>query len=918
MAIVHARRTAVAVGAVVAVLASPLAGAAVGAPAAFEASSITTDPAPDGSNVVAANRPTVVAEFSDKLSATSTIQLVEKGTADNLCTSFQVKGKTVSCTPTSDLALETTYDAVGHGVATSGAKANTKHLEFTVSYPKLQPNQGAPIAGGSDVAGGETLLAQFDQPVSGDGGSFKVFEVNLDGTRGVQLPGTVAFPKTLQGDSDGSVTFKPANALQKTAPGSSGKYEAVLLVNGVDGGDPNPKAIGAADYYFWVNDTPPADLATPDAPANNVNSSEFPFTGTAPVGTTVTVTVEDPSDPTGLNPPKGSVVVPTCDAAPICPWTVKVDVSGLGDADGTADNGANWSAVAADPNGKKTASTAGAPFVIDQTPPDQPTVTATAPDGSDTVTTTVRVSASYGPTDDSTGVTSYHVTITDQEDNTVEQDYPADGSKNLPATDVDVTTLDDGTLTVLAQAEDAAGNRSNYSSNPLDPKAPTVTKKAGLLPNLGTSTFTTDGSDTTFVDAVDGVHSPGTVTLRFTQTIKESYTDNNDPRNGTHHSALCLTTVQGNCVAGGSPTVTDDHRGLVIKPSSSLPDGHYGVKATTYSQNNCPNVNPGGTDTCESFDGVVLDPATGQPYVFTVDNTAPTVKITGISPNPITSKGVDDVTIAGTVSADATGVQLVIRSNGGKGARLAAATVTPHSGAASSWSSGSLDLSALPDGRLTIKAKATDEAGNTGADTAHARLKAHESRLAEHATDNRIRFGQSVRIAGRLRDQNGDPIVSATITVQPRFVHHRLGQPQTATTNSKGHWSLLVAPRQNARFYASYDGTTSKPIHDQVTTHRARVFVRALVKIARPDSGASRRHVTVKGKVRPNKRHEVVRLYRKTRHGATLLDRDRLNRHSHFVFRVRLPHGKVRLFVRIGRTTGNLAGRSAYVVLRVR
>src|SRR3954447_7916517 len=82
----------------------------VAAPAAFSASSITTDPKPDSSNVVHANRPTVVASFSDNLSSSSSITLVVQGATRNLCTSFQVSGKQVTCTPTSDLPLGKKFD----------------------------------------------------------------------------------------------------------------------------------------------------------------------------------------------------------------------------------------------------------------------------------------------------------------------------------------------------------------------------------------------------------------------------------------------------------------------------------------------------------------------------------------------------------------------------------------------------------------------------------------------------------------------------------------------------------------------------------------------------------------------------------------------------------------------------------------
>src|SRR4051812_8556011 len=183
MATVFVRRSvAVATLATLATMGSSLVGSAVAAP--FTATGITTQPAPDSNKVVAANRPTVKASFSDNLASNSKIRLTEKGKTSNLCSSFQVSGKDVSCTPTADLSPSKTYDAVGRGVSTSGDKAKTPKLEFTVNYPQLQGDQSTPIPNGSVVLGDETLTAQFDQEIgpAKDTPGFRVFE--YDATAG--------------------------------------------------------------------------------------------------------------------------------------------------------------------------------------------------------------------------------------------------------------------------------------------------------------------------------------------------------------------------------------------------------------------------------------------------------------------------------------------------------------------------------------------------------------------------------------------------------------------------------------------------------------------------------------------------------------------------------------------------------------
>lgn len=931
MAGLFARRsTLTAAVAALATVVTPFSGAALGAPAAFSASSITTSPAPDSNNVVQANRPQIIATFSDDLASSSTITLTEKGKSTNLCSSFQVSDTHVRCTPSADLSLDKTYDAVGHGVSKSGAKADTDKLEFTVDYPKFDGDNSAPVPNGAVVSGNEALTAQFNEEVTGNkdthaaDGAFKVFEVNPDGSRGTQLPGTIAFPSSPITGSDNSVTF--------TGSLTNGKYEAVILVNGVNSdGNINHAATGTADYYFFIDNRPPANLSSP-AYANNVNDTAFPFSGTAAPGLTVNVTVPDTSDPTGLSDATGSGVVPTCDAAPDCPWTVEVDVSGLGDsADDSAHPGQkkadiDWTANTSDAASKTSAGAAGPPFAKDTSAPSQPTVKQ--PKDGSSVTTTVPVEATDNTASPS-DVTSYHVTVTDPENNTVEQDIPANASHDLAPTTVDISPLDDGDLTVLIQAQDAAGNRSDAPSQfpPGQTPSPHVTKKTSFLPNLSTSTLTGGGADTTFTDATThAVHSPSKVTLKFSQTVTLSYTDNSKLMNTSHKSSMCVATLQGNCVAGGAPTLTDDKHGIVITLANPLPDRSYTIVATTYAAGLCPDVNPGGTDNCQQdggrFSGQVQDPSTGQPFTFTVDTTPPTVAVTTISPKPITASGVTNVTISGTVSPDvdaARGVQLVLKSSGGGARRIVQAGVTPAASGASAatWSATGIDLSAMPDGTLTVTAKAFDTAGNSGTDKATAKLAAHRSKLTSSVSDGRIGYGHAVTVHGRLTDPNGDGIVSATITIQPRLDSGRKGRPTTATTDSKGRWSVLAAPQHNTTYTASYAGSTTTPLHDAVSNHHARVRVHARIVITSPDAGKVSSPVKVKGKVSPRKRGTLVKLYRKTAHGRKLLGTDRLNRHSHFSIRTKLPKGKIRIFATVGATRSNLGDTSPKLRLRV-
>jgi hypothetical protein len=222
----------------------------------------------------------------------------------------------------------------------------------------------------------------------------------------------------------------------------------------------------------------------------------------------VTVTVPNSSTSLFAQDASGTVVVPPCGTAPRCPWTAQVDISGLDD-----NPDQSWSAQASDSSKATTPSTEGPHFAKDTSKPAQPTVSPTPSISADSRTVTL------GASDASTDVVSYVVTITDQENNSIAPQFPA-VNHNLPSQNVDVTGLDDGTLKIIVQAQDNAGNLSDPQSSPF-----TVTKKQGVFPNLNTSTLTTASTDTTFLQAEGhAVQPPTKVTLRFTQPIRASRT----------------------------------------------------------------------------------------------------------------------------------------------------------------------------------------------------------------------------------------------------------------------------------------------------------------------------------------------------------------------------------------------------------
>ena len=891
MATVLMRRSvAVATLAALATMGSPLVGSAFAAP--FAATGITTNPAPDNNHVVPANRPTIVASFNDDVAPGSTVDLVEKGTATNLCGTSKISGKDVSCQPTADLQLGKTYQAVGHGKDGAGHKADTATFEFTVNYPKLTDSY--PVDNGAIVNGDETLSATYDQEISQTPtrSTFKVFERLANGSAGNRLSGTTGYTSSsggILGGTTDTITWTPDNAL------GAGSYLAVIHVSGVDGsGADNPAAYADTKLLFNVASAPPTGLTAPQF-INNTNETKAPFSGNGPAGTTITVTVHGTAtNVTGTNPStaSGTGDVPACPAVTSCPWKVEVDTSSLDDGTLT------WTADATDGSGKSTATANGPSVVKDTTAPPTPDATAAQMAAG---SSTLAVSA----TDTGTDVTGYRVEIVDEDNHKQVNDFPGTG-QNMPTTNIDVTGLDDGQLTISTYAVDGHGNASNADFD-------SVTKNAGITVDFPGSQFAIGNAIVDFpTAAAHPVQAPAQVTLAFTEPITQSWQDNSgSPAGGgpTHRSTMCVFRVgSSTCLNGTSTVAQSDDRTLVTTLPGGLTDDDYSISYSVWPKHFCHDVSFTGSQNanCVEASGTVQLPDSTTDFVFTIDTAAPTVAITDITPDPIKAADVKNVSVTGTVDPGAATVQLVIKSSGGKGTRLATAAISrPAGGGRATWAAKGLNLSALPDGTLTVKATAKDDAvpANTSSDTATAKLKAHASRLTEHASDTKVTYGHAVTVSGRLTDGSGDGISKATITIAPKYGKGDFGKSVTAKTNADGHWSAILAPKHNATFFASYEGSDTAPLHSPAATHSARTLVHALVKITNVTGSA------VSGKVRPNEKGKIVRVYRESSSGPVLLGKDALDKRSRFSVTAKVTAG-TKIFATVGKTAQNLAGRS--------
>jgi hypothetical protein len=901
--------------------AAALAAAGVTVPAvagaaetAFAASGITTQPAPDGSGVVAATRPQVIATFTGPVTTGSEIVLVLQDEEAQLCGASHRSGSTVSCVPTADLALGETYVAVGHGVDADGHTADTEPLEFTVSYPAATAVY--PGAGWTLLDGSEVLSATYDRTIA-ETSTFRVRSRPEDGSTGELVSGGTAFSSTSNGPLGGGptdrITWTPAATLPP------GDYRARIHAIGVTtDGDPNAAAYADSVLDFVVDPSAPTDLTAP-AYINNTMNTAAPFSGNGPAGTTVTVTVHgqttDLLGQPGPGTASGTVQVPTCPSISSCPWTATVNVGSL--QDGTV----TWTAKATDGAGKLTTEAAGPDAVIDTTAPPPPalTVTPMSP-GSSTM--------SVQGTDTDAGVVGYQVKVDDMDQSSQMTEYEA--AQNLPATPVTVAGLSDGMLTVSLIAVDEHGNVSG-------PAIGTATKREGFEVNFAGGELVVGDDIVAFPHTVGhDVGRPALLTVAFTEPVKESWQDNGSNPLGdgpVHRSALCLHRIggSGSCVNSEATVPASDDRSLAAELPEDLPDGSYAIDYTVWPAHFCNNVDysPLGTTAnpdCAATTDTVMQPHTESLFTVNVDSKAPAVAFrdNGVT-DPITKDNVDAVDIRGTTSTDTAVVQVLVTSSGG-GKLALSRELHPSDDADSGavpWSLRNVNLSKLRDGRLRFVAVAVDDAGNSTPEAEAAtyvtRLRLHASKLTETVSARRIVAGERVHVGGRLVDEDGDPIRDAEITVTPH-AGKTLGAQHTVSTDSDGRWHTRFRLHRNTTFFASYAGHATKPVHDPDATHAATTLVHTRLRWLSPDEGSTRpAPVTLTGAASPNKKGQTVSVYRRTAGGSRLLGTATVADDSTWTFELQLPAGRtVELFARIGRTAGNLSGRTGTLRLTVR
>ncbi len=576
-------------------------------------------------------------------------------------------------------------DSTAPGGASYGAQAGTAGSSTTMAsgFPTTMP---VPVV--STPANGTTTTNNkptFSGTLAATGPAGTQVSIYVDGA----LVATVTPTGT-------SWTFTPTVAL---ADGShTVNAVAISTANAVQSTKSNTNT-------FSVDTTPPAAPVV-STPANGslINSSKPVYTGTAEANSTVTVYVDGTAVGTATADASGNWSFTQPSALAQSSHTVKATAK---DAAGNVSPDSNINT-----------------FTVDTTPPLAPVVN-TPPDNSST----------NNPRPVYTGTAEAGSTVT------VYVDGTAVGTTTASATStwsfVQPTALADGGHTVMATATDAAGNVSpdsntnNFIIDTVSPVAPVVLTPAdGSVINTNTPEYSGDAQGlaatvTVYVDGTpvgtasviggswtftqpfpltDGVHtvmvisqdragnvSPNSNTNTFTVDTAPpappvvltpadgSHTNNTTPLYTGTAEAGSTVTVYVDGTAVGTTTANASGAWSLTQPTA-LPEGSHSVKATA-------------TDTVGNVSGF------SNTNTFTVDTTPPPAPV-ALTPANGSHTNNAKPTYTGTAEANTT---VTVYVDG-----TAVGTTTAN--ASGSWSF--TPITALPEGSHSVKATATDAAGN--------------------------------------------------------------------------------------------------------------------------------------------------------------------------------------------------------------
>ncbi|WP_417515823.1 Ig-like domain-containing protein [Marinobacter sp.] len=608
---------------------------------------------------------------------------------------------------------------------------------------------------------------------------------------------------------DAASTIDIAGTTTDVASGDS----VAITITDSNGTQADTTATVAADGSYTVSDTDISGLVdgtlTIEASATDRNDSPVSDTttgtldaviGSLDITTTVVDDAEGTINITGttidvMPDDLVSIIITDVDGTQVSTTaTVGADGSySVTDTDisGLVDGALTVSASATDRNSNAVSDTATG--TLDATQGDL----TVAIDALDNGASTINLS---GTTSDVAPDDLVSITITDSTGTAISVTTTVDVNGDYDLTDVDVSTLVDGALTIEASATDRNGNPvSDTATAALDALAGDLTvaidavdDTAGTIDILGTTNdvapndlvnITITDVDGTQVTTTATVGSDGSYSVNGTDistlvdgalTVDASAVDRNG--NGVSDTAtgsldatigtLDITTTNVDDAAGTiditgtttdvapgelvNVTITDSNGTQAATTAIVGVDGSYSVTGNdisglvdgaltidvTATDRNGNPLSDNTADTLNATDGALTV------AVDALDNSASTIDLSGttvdVAPDDLVSITITDV--------DGTQV-----------------TTTAIVAADGSYSLTDTDISGLADGALTIEASATDRNGNPVTDTATAALDALAGDLivAIDAVDD---TAGTIDIAGTTADVAPDDLVSITIT----------------------------------------------------------------------------------------------------------------------------------------------------------
>lgn len=262
--------------------------------------------------------------------------------------------------------------------------------------------------------------------------------------------------------------------------------------------------------------------------------------------------------------------------------------------------------------------------------------------------------------------------------------------------------------------------------------------------------------------------------------------------------------------------------------------------------------------------------------------------------------------------------QLTVSFSGAnpKGSAISEYTVRLSNGAGSLYravASSPAVVTGLANGTTyTIAVAAKNAAGYGQYSTATATATpAPGSRLSAAKAPATVIAGQAVTYSGRLTRTDGTVVADQVVSVK---LTPDVGASRTvnARTNANGVWTFRVVATYNTTVRASYaGGSAAQP----ATAPAFRFGVQTRVTRTAPPSGATSRASTtlaVTGATSPNKAGRTIALYR----GSSIVARATVRSDGRYTLNSKLARGTYTLYVQIGTTSGNIAGRTAAFVVK--